>query len=64
MDNTNFTKLLLALLIFLFGVPLADDLAVFSGPLVRLLLISSLLIIGVFIKAMLPTERTWLRWGA
>ena len=48
MENTNFTKLLLALLIFLFGVPLADDLAVLSGPLVRLLLISSLLIIGVW----------------
>jgi glucan phosphoethanolaminetransferase (alkaline phosphatase superfamily) len=46
-ENTNFSYLLLALLIFLFGVPLADDLSLLSGPLVRLLLISCLLIIGV-----------------
>ena len=48
MENTNFTKLLLALLIFLIGVPLADDLSGLSGPIVRLLLVSSLLIIGVW----------------
>lgn len=47
MENTNFSYLLLALLIFLFGVPLADDLSLLSGPLVRLLLFSCLLIIGV-----------------
>ena len=47
MEKTNFSYLLLALLIFLFGVPLADDLTVLSGPLVRLLLFSCLLIIGV-----------------
>jgi len=47
-ENTNFTKLLLALLIFLIGVPLADDLSGLSGPIVRLLLVSSLLIIGVW----------------
>jgi hypothetical protein len=46
-ENTNFSYLLLALLIFLFGVPLADDLSLLSGPLVRLLLFSCLLIIGV-----------------
>jgi len=45
--KTNFSYLLVALLIFLFGVPLADDLAVLSGPPVRLLLFSCLLIIGV-----------------
>ena len=48
MEKTNFSYLLLALLIFLIGVPLADDLAVLSGPLVRLLLFSCLLIIGVW----------------
>ena len=47
MEKTNFSYLLLALLIFLFGVPLADDLSRQSGPLVRLLLFSCLLIIGV-----------------
>jgi len=46
-EKTNFSYLLLALLIFLFGVPLADDLSRQSGPLVRLLLFSCLLIIGV-----------------
>ncbi len=48
MEKTNFSYLLLALLIFLFGVPLADDLFRLSRPLVRLLLFSCLLIIGVW----------------
>jgi len=47
-EKTNFSYLLLALLIFLIGVPLADDLSVLSGPLARLLLFSGLLIIGVW----------------
>jgi hypothetical protein len=46
-EKTNFSYLLIALLIFLFGVPLADEFAVLSGPLVRLLLFSCLLIIGL-----------------
>ncbi len=48
MEKTNFSYLLLALLIFLLGVPLADDISGLSGPFVRLLLISSLLIIGAW----------------
>ena len=48
MDKINFSWLLLALLVFLFGVPVADDLEVLSGPVVRALLFSCLLIIGVW----------------
>ena len=48
MEKTNFSYLLVALLIFLFGVPLADDLSGLPGPLVRLLMFSCLLIIGVW----------------
>ena len=48
MEKTNFSYLLLALLFFLFGIPLADDLSLLSGPIVRFLLFSCLLIIGVW----------------
>ena len=48
MEKTNFSYLLVALLIFLFGVPLTDDLTGLPGPLVRLLMFSCLLIIGVW----------------
>jgi hypothetical protein len=47
-DKNNFSYLLLALLILLFGIPLADDLAFSSGPVVRAFLISCLLVIGVW----------------
>ena len=39
---------MLALLVLLFGVPIADDLAVMSAPAVRALLFSCLLTIGVW----------------
>ncbi len=48
MGKNNFSYLLLALLILLFGIPLADDLAILSGPVVRAFLISCLLVIGIW----------------
>lgn len=48
MDKTNFSWLLLALLLFLFVVPIADDLSLVSEPLVRALTFSSLVLIGVW----------------
>ena len=48
MDKNNFYWLLLALLIFLFGVPVADDLTILFRPAVRALMFSCLLIIGVW----------------
>lgn len=48
MGKNNFSYLLLALLILLFGIPLADDLAILSGPVVRTFLISCMLVIGVW----------------
>lgn len=47
-DKNNFSWLLLALLVFLFMMPLADDFAVLSEPLVRALAFSCLVIIGVW----------------
>jgi voltage-gated potassium channel len=47
-NNNNFVYLLVALLILLFGIPLAQDLAVASGPLIRSLMFSLLLVIGIW----------------
>ncbi len=47
MGKNNFSYLLLALLILLFGMPLAEDLSILTGPVVRSLMFSCLLIIGV-----------------
>lgn len=48
MERTNFFYLLIALLILLIVIPLADDLNVVSGPIVRGLVFSGLLVIGVW----------------
>ena len=48
MGRTNFFYLLIALLILLIGIPLADDLELASAPLVRGSAFSLLLIIGVW----------------
>ncbi len=48
MDRGNFSWLLAALLIFLLGVPLADDVTMLSGPVVKLFVFSCLLFIGVW----------------
>ncbi|MDH3614068.1 MAG: ion channel [Gammaproteobacteria bacterium] len=48
MGRTNFFFLLIALLIFLIAIPLADDLNLGSAPLVRGLVFSCLLVIGVW----------------
>ena len=48
MERTNFFYLLIALLILLFIIPLADDLNLVSAPLVRGLVFSCLLVIGVW----------------
>ena len=48
MERTNFFYLLIALLILLFAIPLADDLNLASAPLVRGLVFSCLLVIGVW----------------
>ncbi len=47
-DKNNFSYLLVALLVLLFGIPLADDLAILSGPVVRAFLFSMLFVIGVW----------------
>jgi voltage-gated potassium channel len=47
-DKNNFFWLLLALLIFLIGVPLADDHTVLSGPSAKLFVFSCFLVIGVW----------------
>ena len=47
-QQTNFFYLLIALLILLFAIPLADDLNVASAPLVRGLVFSVLLIVGIW----------------
>jgi voltage-gated potassium channel len=47
-DKNNFLWLLLALLVLLFGVPVADDFSVASALVVRALLFSCLLTIGVW----------------
>jgi hypothetical protein len=46
--KSNFSYLLVALLIFLVGVPVADDLNILYQPLVRSLAFAALLIIGVW----------------
>jgi len=46
--RTNFFYLLIALLIVLFTIPLADDLRLISAPLVRGFVFSCLLLIGVW----------------
>lgn len=48
MDKNNFSWLLLALLIFLFLVPIADDLHAGMGSVVRVLSFSCLMLIGVW----------------
>jgi voltage-gated potassium channel len=47
-NNNNFVYLLVALLFLLFGIPLAQDLAIASAPLIRSLMFSLLLIVGVW----------------
>ena len=47
-NNNNFNYLLVALLILLIGCPLAQDLAVESGTLIRSLTFSLLLVIGIW----------------
>ena len=47
MKNPNFIWLILALLVFLLGVPIADDLGAAGGPFVRAFLFSCMLGIGV-----------------
>lgn len=47
MEKGNFFWLLAALLVFLLGVPLADDLMMLSGPAVKLFVFSCFLVIGV-----------------
>lgn len=48
MERTNFSYLLVALLIFLVAVPLADDYVLGSPPVIRALLFSTILTIGVW----------------
>ena len=48
MGRTNFSYLLIALLIFLVSIPLADDLNLRSALLVRAFIFSCLLLIGVW----------------
>ena len=48
MNNNNFIYLLAALLILLFGIPLAQDLSVASAPLIRSLMFSLLLVVGIW----------------
>ena len=47
MGRTNFFYLLIALLVLLIGIPLADDFDVVSAPLARAFVFSLLLVIGV-----------------
>jgi hypothetical protein len=47
-DKNNVFWLLLALLVCLIGVPLADDLTMLSGPVVKSLVFSCLLVIGIW----------------
>ena len=47
MKENNFFWLLAALLIFLFGLPLADDLRTLSGPIAKSFVFSCFLVIGV-----------------
>jgi len=47
-NENNFFWLLAALFVFLLGVPLADDLMILSSPVVKSLIFSCFLIIGVW----------------
>lgn len=48
MERTNFYYLLVALVIFLVAIPLADDLSIGGAPAIRGLVFSGLLLIGVW----------------
>ena len=48
MNTNNFSYLLVALLLMLLGIPLAHDLDLASAPLIRSLMFSILLIVGVW----------------
>ena len=48
LERTNFYYLLAALLIFLIAIPLADDLGIGGAPIVRVLVFSGLLVVGVW----------------
>ncbi len=48
MQQTNFFYLLIALLVVLIAIPLADHLNVVNAPFVRALILSALLVIGVW----------------
>ncbi len=48
MNKHNFFWLLLALLVFLIGVPVADELAIISKPVIRALAFSCLVFIGIW----------------
>ncbi len=48
MGQTNFYYLLIALLLMLIGIPLADDLQLVSAPVTRLFTFTALLVIGVW----------------
>jgi len=47
-ERTNFYYLLVALLLFLAAIPLADDLGIGGAPIIRGLVFSGLLVIGVW----------------
>jgi hypothetical protein len=47
LERTNFTYLLVALLVFLLAVPLSDDFMIGSPRIVRALLFSTILVIGI-----------------
>ena len=47
-EKRNFFWLLGALLVFLLGVPLADDLVMLSGPVVKSFVFSCFLVIGIW----------------
>lgn len=47
MERTNFNYLLVALVVFLAAVPLADDLITGNPPIVKAILFSAILVIGV-----------------
>ena len=48
MGRTNFLYLLIALLIMLIGIPLANDLNLIGAPLVRAFVFSGLLVVGIW----------------
>lgn len=48
MKRTNFYYLFVALLLFLIAIPLVDDLGIGGAPIIRGLVFSGLLVIGVW----------------